>query len=341
MDGRVADGGARDYRKRYNRGLEEVSEMIRFRNVLAGFLIALAGGAAALHAIAQARVWGTITDENGKPVPDVAITVTLPGVDSFKTVEKTDSKGEYAVTLLDATRTYTYTLEKDGYQTLRFTLKVPISSNERHDYQILSMAEAERRGPSGRELSPQDRAVLIFNEGAEASQMGDVATARSKFQEAVGLDPQLAPAYVALGMLSYDDKDYAKAVELGEKAYAIDPKDAKGLRLLVAAYQKAGDDAKSKAYSEQLAAVDPTAGAAETANKGIELYNSGDTAGAQKLFEQAVEADPDNARAHYMLGLCLAGSDPASAKAHLEAFLRLAPDDPDAATAKEMLKYLK
>ena len=315
--------------------------MIRLRNVVAFGLITLLGGAAALHAIAQARVWGTITDENDKPVPDVTVTVTLPDIASFKTVEKTDSKGEYAVTLLDATRTYTYTLEKDGYQTLRYTLKVPISSNERHDYQILSKEEAERRGPSGRELSPQDRAVLVFNEGAEASQMGDVATARKKFEEAVGLDPQLGPAFVALGMLSFDDKDFAKAAELGEKSYAIDPKDVKALRLLAAAYQKLGDEAKAKRYSDELVAVDPSAGATETTNKGIELYNGGDTAGAQKLFEQALEADADNARAHYMLGLCLAGSDPAQAKTHFEAFLRLAPDDPDAATAQEMLKYLK
>ena len=44
-------------------------------------------------------------DEQGRPVAGVKITVTLPDVGSFRVEETTDGKGNYALTLLDATRT--------------------------------------------------------------------------------------------------------------------------------------------------------------------------------------------------------------------------------------------
>jgi tetratricopeptide (TPR) repeat protein len=314
--------------------------MTRFRTALAVGALAVLAGAAAVFAVAQARLWGTIKDENGKPVPGVKITITLEDSD-FRTEEKSDAKGDYAIALVDATRTYIYTFEKDGYQTLKQSLKVGIGSNERHDFQIVSLEEAQRRGPSGRELTPQEKAVVVFNEGAEAAQMDDTPTARAKFEEAARLDPQLAAAQTALGSLAYEEKDWAKTVEYAERARALDAKDVKALRLLAAAYGQLGDKAKADAARAELAKVDPTAGAADVYNDGVREYNAGNTDAAKQLFDKALEVDPEFAKAHYMLGLCLSGSDAAKAKEHFETFLRLAPDDPDAATAREMLKYLK
>lgn len=307
-----------------------------FQAAVIGILV----GAATLLAISQARIWGTVKDENDKPIPGVKITVTREGT-SFHIEETSGARGDFAITVVDATQTYSYRLDKEGYQSVVETFKVPISSNDRHDFKMLSMAEAERRGPSGRELTPKERAVLIFNEGAEAAQIGDDATARAKFEEAIGLDGELAAAFTALALLDFGDKEWAKSVEHADRALALDPNDTKALRVLVESYTQLGDDAKAKAASDRLVQIDPKAGAGDLYRDGVREYNAGNTDAAAKFFEQALAIDAGHARSHYMLGLCLSGSDGARAKEHFETFIRLAPNDPDAATAQEMIKYLK
>lgn len=309
-----------------------------------GWMFAAAAlAASALLAVAQARVHGTIKDEQGRTLEGVKITVTLPDVTTYRADAVSDKRGSYAVTLIDATRTYTYRYEKEGFQTIETSFKVPINSNEKHDVQMVSMEAAKMGiGQPGRQLTDQDKAILIFNEGAEASQQGDTATARKKFDEAVGLDPNLAAAWTALATLDFGDKQYAAAIAKAEKAVALDAKDARALRILVESYTELGDAAKSKSYAEALVAADPKAGAADQYNQGIREYNSGNMDKAYQLFEQSLAGDPTFAKTHYMLGMChINRGENADAKEHFEAFLAMAPGDPDAATAKEMLSYIK
>lgn len=316
--------------------------MSRHRHTAAWILALAAAGASALLAVAQGRVHGSITDETGKPVPGVKITVTLPDVGSFKVEEKSDSKGNYAVTLVDATRVYTYRFEKEGYQTLEQSFKVPISSNEKRDIQMLTLEAARLGVAAGRELSNADKAVLVFNEGAEAAQQGDEATAKTKFEAAIALDPDLGAAWTALATLSFTGKDYARAVEHAEKAHALDAQDAKALRILAEGYQQLGQTDKARAVAVELAAVDPKAGAMDLYNQGVREYNAGNMGEALALFERAVAGDSGFAKTHFMLGMCyVSQGDSAKAKQHLETFVGMAPSDPDAATAKEMLAYLK
>ena len=306
-------------------------------------LAAAAFGASALFAVAQARVHGTIKDEQGRVVAGVKITVFLPDVASFKVESTSDEKGNYAVTLIDATRTYSYRFEKEGFQTRLESFKVPINSNETRDFQIISLEAAKMGvGQAGRQLTDQEKAVLVFNEGAEAAQQGDNATGRQKFTEALALDPTLAPAWTALATLSWADKQVAEAVSQAEKALTLDAKDARALRILVEGYTQLGDTVKAKAASEALALADPKAGAADLYNQGIREYNAGNMDKAFELFEKSLEGDPGFAKTHYMLGMCHVNrGQNADAKQHFETFLAMAPNDPDAATAKEMLNYIK
>lgn len=297
-------------------------------------------GSAALFAVAQGRVVGTVRDLDGKPLAGVRVEVTLEGVESFRLDDTTDAKGDYSITLLDATRTYDYTFQKDGYQTFVMNLKIPVGATERHDIEMLTLEEARRRGPSGREPTPAERAVLIFNEGAEASQMGDTVTARAKFEEAMSLDPNLAAARTALATLEFADGGIARAVELAEQARALDSSDVQALRILAEGYAKLGDPAKARAASEALAAVDPKTGADDLYRQAVEAYNAGNTEQGAGLALRALEVDPEHPQAHYIAGVCLAGTDAAAARQHLETFLRLAPDDANAEIAREMLSYL-
>ena len=308
--------------------------------------VAVLATTSAAQALNQARLYGTITDENKKPVVGVQITVTCPEVSSFKLETTSDAKGNWAVTILDATKSYNYKYEKPGHQTMQQDFKVPIGTNVRKDFQMLSDAEAIKRGAVGtvpQDATPEEKAVVIFNEGVEALQMGDADTAKMKMIEAAALDPKLMVAHSALAGMLYTDKDYAGAAAAADRALALDPKDSRSLRVAVEANKVLGNTARASEASAVLATVDPKAAAIELYNQGVREYNAGTMPAALKLFEESLAADPSYGKTHYMLGMCyISQGENAQAKQHMESFIAVAPaDDADLATAKEMLSYLK
>lgn len=308
--------------------------------------VAVLCSASAVQALNQARLYGTITDENKKPLADVQVTVICPEVTTFKLETTTDAKGNWAVTIIDATKSYNYKYEKAGYQTMQQDLKVPIGSNNRKDFQMLSNAEAIKRGAAvetPQEPTAEEKAVVAFNEGAEASQMGDMETAKRKMLEAATLNPQLTVAHSALAGMLYADKDYAGAAAAADKALALEPKDVKSLRVAAESNKVLGNTARAKEASAALAAIDPKSGAIELFNEGVREYNAGSMPAALKLFEQSLAADPEYGKTHYMLGMCyISQGENAKAREHLQAYIAVAEaGDADAATAKEMLSYLK
>jgi hypothetical protein len=99
-------------------GEEKSMARIRFRAALAVLtLFALAvlapGGA---HAVSQARIFGSILDENKTPLAGVTIVVTCPEVPSLRLESKSDAAGKWAVTLVDSTKSHHYRFEKEGHQ---------------------------------------------------------------------------------------------------------------------------------------------------------------------------------------------------------------------------------
>lgn len=287
---------------------------------------------------AQARAHGFVKDENGKVLPGVEITVTDPANSSFKVNVKTNSEGEYSLLLVDATKVYTYTLEKDGYQTLKDQVKIPILSNTEKNFTLLSAAAARKKFMK---TGGGDPAVAAYNAGVELAKKGDLDGAVAKFKEALGHDAKLEQAYRGLATITFNQKKYQDAVDYSAKAIALDPGDADVLNTRYEAFKALGDKDKAQKAYEALQAVNPQLAAGASFNKAADLYNSGKVAEAKKLLEQVVVQDPKNARAHYLLGLCYVNENAKEkAKQELQKFLALTPNDPDAATAKEMIKYL-
>ncbi len=311
---------------------------VRAFGIVLGVLGALVSQA--VQAVGQARLFGRIVDEKDRPVAGAKITVTRPDLRTFRLEEKSDEQGNYAVSIVDATKVHVYRIEKEGFQPLELTLKIPIGSNEKRDFRVLSLEAARAAGAA--QPTPAQRAVSVFNEGVEALQQGDDVTARRKFEEAVGLDPTLAAGWSALATLALQAKQPARAIELAEKARELDPKEVRALRALAEAYEQVGEKEKSAAVRAELIEVDPKTAALEAFNEGVRQYNAGNMERALALFEKAVAGYADHAKSHYMLGLCLVSSGRSQeARQRFETFLRLAPNDPDAATAREMLSYLQ
>jgi tetratricopeptide (TPR) repeat protein len=186
-----------------------------------------------------------------------------------------------------------------------------------------------------------DAAVRVFNQGAEAARVGDLDGALEAFQKAAELDPELAPAYAALARVHFDREEYPQVIETAEKALNIDPDLTDLQKLRYEAYRRTGQEEKAKEVFAEMAQDDPEGLAQTLYEQGQRAFTAGNTAQAKTALEQALQANPNHARAHYYLGLCFVNTgEKAQAKEHLEKFIELAPDDPEAATAKDMIQYL-
>jgi tetratricopeptide (TPR) repeat protein len=188
------------------------------------------------------------------------------------------------------------------------------------------------------DLAP-DLAVQVFNEGALASQAGDLALAVKKFRAALELNPEFKEAWAALSTVYYNQEDYSSSLAAAEKVLEVEPTNAQGLRMRYISYDAQNDLQQIPAALNAYAAIDPQ-GAAQILYQRADFdFRDGLHEPAQKALLKVLELDPDLARAHYTLGLTYASTDPAKAKMHLLKFVEMAPDDPEAPTAKEMADY--
>src|SRR5688572_12163013 len=320
-----------------------MSKIHRICGLALALSMALSG---ALLAVSQGRLRGMVSDENGKPLAGVKITVTTSEVTDYKQEVTTDAKGRFAIVLNDATRTYTYRFDKEGYQSLEEAVKIPAGSNTERNFTVVSMEAAQKtaqaEGQAQVAETPENKAAAAFNEGATAFNAQDFATAKTKFQEAITLNPNLPQAYQAMGRVHLAEKNYQEAAAMAEKVLALAPADAKAQALAYEAYIGLGDKAKAKQFEQALAAANPKVAAVNFYNQGAELFNAGKPAEALPVLEKALAADPENAKIHNLLGLCYVNTgNNAKAKEHFEKFVAMAPNDPEAAAAKEMLQYLK
>ena len=180
----------------------------------------------------------------------------------------------------------------------------------------------------------------VFRKGLDAYRSGDTELAVTKFRQSIELDPRFVNGYVMLGNISLQQGDPAQAAVLAGKALEIEPGNANALKVRYDALRQAGDEEGARAALDALIAGDPEWASTDLYNHAVELYNADDMANAAAALERVVELKPDDARAHFLLGMAKYNIGEADdAKQHLSRFLELAPDDPDAPLAREMLSY--
>jgi len=202
-------------------------------------------------------------------------------------------------------------------------------------------AKAKEAEQALRELGGlSETAARIFNEGAQAYNSGDMATAISKFQQAADLDPTLVQARLVLAKLFFSEGNLSEAMARAEEVVALEPANIDGLRIAYDSALRLGDTEKAAKALDGLAVSDPEWAATGLYQLALEFYNNGQADEAAQALERVLQVKPDNARAHYLLGVALFNTgqtEPASE--HLQKFIELAPDDPDAAIAKDLLAY--
>jgi tetratricopeptide (TPR) repeat protein len=192
-----------------------------------------------------------------------------------------------------------------------------------------------------RDLGNLDEAAgRIFNEGVDAYTAGDTATAISKFEQVVQLDPEMTNAYVALGQMYLSQGAPAEAGAMLEQALQREPDNIRALKLGYDSARLTNDMETGAKRLERLAELDPQWMTTILFDHAGKLFNENKAAEAAFELKYVLEADPDLARAHFMYGMALYNSGQVKeGSVHLQKFIELAPDDPDTEIARGLMSY--
>jgi tetratricopeptide (TPR) repeat protein len=234
---------------------------------------------------------------------------------------------------------YMITAEKEGVGKVTRTIMIRGARRNNVDVVIAAGAGAATADPKLIEANK------IINEGVTLSQAGSQDEAIAKFNEALALNPKCFDCFYNIGAASAQKKDYDKAIEAYNKSIEIKPtaEAYNGLANIYNAQRKFDEAtaASKKATELASAGAGPTGSPEATYNQGVILFNQGKAADAKPLFESVIQAQPNNADAHYMLGMTMAGTEPAKAVTEFETYLKLAPTGKNAPLAKQFVDALK
>jgi len=307
------------------------------RRSLALCLLLLASIAGNAFAGAEARMTGKIVDAaTKKPIPKVAIRVEATEQRHFDQTYNAKADGSYALMLVDGTIKYKFTVSAPGYQPYEETMKLKIGG-ERNEKDFELQPAAAATPAAAPQAKAADPAVLAFNDGARLYNDQKTDEAIGKFKEVVAAKPEMIAAWEALAHAYFRKKDYPNTIEAAKKAVDLAPDETDMYVLLAEAYDKTGDKANAAA-ARAKGPIDP----AQLFNEAAHLINTGKDADAEPLLKKAIAANDKMAIAYYELGMLYARMQKnAEARENLSKYLELDPNGKDAATAKEMLKYVK
>jgi len=292
------------------------------------------GAAAVCHTQAFARIAAKIVDQDGEPVQGALVTVTSPEVPSFKHSKKTNKRGQTIVTFTVGTAIYDFTIEMEGYQTLKVEVQPRVGTIEDRVFTlspvgaaVVADMPAAAETPAAPTLA--SRKVRRYNEGVEAQQEGDFEGAMAMFREAAEIDPEFAPAFTGIATVAMEQGNYEEAAAAAERAASLDPEDFRALQLRYDAYRNLGDEAQAADAAEALKqAGDISEATARTFREAVEAYQSGDSETAKARFRQALDLDPELVAAYSNLAqIYIREGDAARAAAMADEVLRRRPGD--------------
>ncbi len=258
----------------------------------------------ALASAQRLRLTGKVMDPEGKPIAGVEVTATSKEVPTFREVRTTDKKGSFTIDLPQNEVTYEYHFVKSGFVTLDARQRWSLEGSQKFDWTMQPGASPAADAPPP--ASTSEPAILAYNAGVGALKAKDLPTAEAKFGEAVGHDPTLVPAWVALATVQVQTGHNKEAAESAEKAIGLGSRDEAMLTARWQAYKNLKDDAKAAAALKDMEAMGRrTEEAKKFHNEGVALAKAGDAAGAFGKFQEALNLDPTLQAS--LVGLATAG----------------------------------
>ncbi len=291
--------------------------------------LALSVPAAAQDWKGMARIYGTLTDPDGKPIAGATINAELPGRGG--TTVKTDKKGQWA---LGGITTGTWSLDFEAPGFVAKKISVPVTSEITRGAPMAVKLEK----PAG----PPPELLAAVNRGDEAYKAGRYAEARTEYEKVLAMRPELGATLHELIARCYSqESNYAKAVEHLENVLTADPTNV-NVRIVTA--QEALRGGMLDKGMELLRGVDESQikSADIFFNIAAILLNQQKPEDAIAYLTKAIAVDPAMTDAYFQRALAyLQLQKNAESKADFRKVIELAPQGPQADTARKALEQLK
>src|ERR1700761_3353851 len=160
-------------------------------------------------------------------------------------------------------------------------------------------ASAVRPASAQDEVTPEVQE--LYQQAKAAQQGGDNATAIEKYRAMLKLAPHLAPAYNNLGMLYFNQHDYAHAAEVLKRGLDINPNMPTASALLGMSYYEMGEHDQAEPLLEAAAQANPSDDHLQMA-LARNLIDTGKYDGAVPYLRSYLDRHPKDQQAWYLLG---------------------------------------
>lgn len=183
-----------------------------------------------------------------------------------------------------------------------------------------------------------DEAIGYINFGNLLSSMNEDERAEKFFQKAITLDEDAATAYYSLANLYYNAERFEEAAKLYEKAIASGIEGPDAFYMLGKSLEKENLTKLSLPYFQRAYELAPKDNQVKL-SYGIALASLEMFEQAEPVFKEIVDADAENADAHYNLGVLYAvsTSNTEAALSHLKEAFTLQPNYDQARYVYDMI----
>jgi tetratricopeptide (TPR) repeat protein/SAM-dependent methyltransferase len=175
--------------------------------------------------------------------------------------------------------------------------------------------------------APRSLAAALIDEGSALGKQGRIAEAMARYDAAVQVDPQYAPAHLNRGNILLASAQFDAARSAYEQAIACDPQYAAAHFNLGNLRYRAGEFAHALRSYQMAVGINPQFADAFVGMANA-LFGLGRTAEAMEIYRRALTVSPDHAEAHFSLGvLAMTQGQPHEAAISLRRATGLRPDN--------------
>jgi tetratricopeptide (TPR) repeat protein len=171
------------------------------------------------------------------------------------------------------------------------------------------LSEARELIDNAIRLSINKCAYLFNNRGLICWKMSNTEQAKQDFLESISLDRNNGDPYFNMGLIYFDENDYARALYYLQRAAAINPTDSQFLTELAHLYLELDQEAQALKLFRQAEESDPADSQVDFHLGHYFLYKKARPRNAIKHYCQGLEKDPDDqfaladlAVAHWIVG---------------------------------------
>lgn len=188
------------------------------------------------------------------------------------------------------------------------------------------------------EETPEE-SIGYINFGNLLASMNENERAERFFQKAITLDEKAATAFYSLANLYYNTERFEEAAKLYEKAITNGIEGPDAYFMLGKSFQKVDHTKLALPYLQRAYELDETQDIQIKLTYGIALASLEMFDLAEPIFKEILEADPENADAHYNMGVLYAvsTSDTENALKHLKEAFTIQPNYDQARYVYDMI----